>query len=479
MNNTIILFLYSIFSMLTIICDAVELDTITATQSLTDGQTMVSSDTTFELGFFSPSGSTSRNRYLGIWYKRSVGTVVWVANRDTPITDTSGGGVLKLTHGGVLMLVNTTNSIFWSSSNSSSSSNNTVNPVAQLLDSGNLVVKDANAVNFLWQSFDYPCDTLLPGMKLGKNLETGIDRRLWSWKSSDDPSKGDFSFGLDLRGFPEFVLMKGPVEQYRSGPWNGLRCSGTMGLTPNSIYTYQFVFDQKEVYYEFELINSSVFSRSVLNQNGIVQRLTWNYKTQDWTVYTSIPADNCDSYGLCQAYGSCNIGNSPVCRCLDKFMPRYPKDWEAADWSGGCVRRKPLDCQNGSANGFLKYSGVKLPDTRNAWFDRSMTLKECEMVCSKNCSCMAYANIDVTAGGSGCLLWFVDWINIRDLTEIGQDIYIRMASSEKHSSSHVKGRLKIIIIPILLAAVVLLGLFFLLYFLRRKLKRVGTRQFQG
>ncbi|XP_059660867.1 G-type lectin S-receptor-like serine/threonine-protein kinase At4g27290 [Cornus florida] len=476
MSNTIILFLYSIFFMFTIICDAVELDTITATQSLTDGQTMVSSDTTFELGFFSPSGSTSRNRYLGIWYKRSVGTVVWVANRDTPITDTSGGGVLKLTHGGVLMLVNTTNSIFWSSSNSSSSSNNTVNPVAQLLDSGNLVVKDANGVNFLWQSFDYPCDTLLPGMKLGKNLETGIDRRLWSWKSSDDPSKGDCSFGLDLRGFPQFVLMKGPVEQYRTGPWNGLSFSGSVGLKPNSIYAYQFVFDQKEVYFEYELINSSVFSRSVLNQNGILQRLTWNYKTQDWTVYTNTPSDNCDSYGLCQAYGSCSIGNSPVCTCLDKFMPRYPKDWDTADWSGGCVRRTPLDCHNGSSNGFLKYSGVKLPDTRNSWFNRSMTLKECEMICAKNCSCMAYANIDVTTGGSGCLLWFDDLIDIRDyLAEIGQDIYIRMASSEleTHSSSHVEGRLKIIIIPILLAAVVLLGLFFLLYFLRRKLKRVG------
>ncbi|XP_059664036.1 G-type lectin S-receptor-like serine/threonine-protein kinase At4g27290 [Cornus florida] len=475
MSNTIILFLYSIFFMLTIICDAVELDTITATQSLTDGQTMVSSDTTFELGFFSPSGTISRNRYLGIWYKKiSDGTVVWVANRDTPLTDTSGGGVLKLADGGILVLVNSTNSIFWSSSNSSSN-NNTVNPVAQLLDSGNLVVKTANDENFLWQSFDYPCDTVLPGMKYGKNLVTGIDRRIWSWKSSDDPSKGEYSHGLDLRGFPQYVLMKGPVEHYRTGPWNGLRFSGMVGLKPNSIYTYRFVFDQQELYYEYDLINSSVFTRRILNQNGILQRLTWNYKTQDWTIYTNAPADNCDSYGLCQAYGTCSIGNSPVCRCLDKFMPRYPKDWDTADWSGGCVRRTPLDCHNGSSNGFLKYSGVKLPDTRYSWYNRSMTLQECEMVCSKNCSCMAYANIEITAGGSGCLLWFDDLIDIRDLTEIGQDIYIRMASSEleTHSSSHVKGRLKIIIIPILIAAVVLLGLLLLFYFLRRKkLKRV-------
>ncbi|XP_059661600.1 G-type lectin S-receptor-like serine/threonine-protein kinase SD1-1 isoform X4 [Cornus florida] len=201
---------------------------------------------------------------------------------------------------------------------------------------------------------------------------------------------------------------------------------------------------------------------------------------KDWTVYGNTPADNCDFYGLCQAYGSCSIGNSPVCGCLDKFMPRYPKDWDTADWSGGCVRRTPLDCHNASSNGFLKYSGVKLPDTRYSWFNRSMTLKECETVCLKNCTCMAYANIDVTAGGSGCFLWFDDLIDIREVPEVGQDIYIRMASSElespeTHSSSPVKGRLKIIVIPLLLAAVVLLGLFFLLYFLRRRKLKSGMQ----
>ena len=28
-------------------------------------------------------------------------------------------------------------------------------------------------------------------------------------------------------------------------------------------------------------------------------------------------------------------------------------------------------------DGFVKYSGVKLPDTRNSWFNESMNLKEC------------------------------------------------------------------------------------------------------
>lgn len=54
-----------------------------------------------------------------------------VANRETPITNTSGGGrVLRLNPGGMLELLNATNTIFWSSNSSGSVSN----PVAQLLD---------------------------------------------------------------------------------------------------------------------------------------------------------------------------------------------------------------------------------------------------------------------------------------------------------------------------------------------------------
>jgi hypothetical protein len=64
-----------------------------------------------------------------------------------------------------------------------------------------------------------------------------------------------------------------------------------------------------------------------------------------------------------------------------------------------------------------------------------MNLKECEMVCLKNCSCSAYANLDISKGGSGCLLWFGDLIDIRNLSVNGQDIYIRMAASEQGTDS--------------------------------------------
>ncbi|PIN12768.1 MEKK [Handroanthus impetiginosus] len=425
-------------------------DSILPHQSLPDGKLVVSSNGAFEMGFFSPDNS--KNRFFGIWYKIiSTGTVVWVAKRDSPLNDTSGA--LTLTQDGNLIVLNTTNgNDFWSSRSNNTTNNQ--NPVAQLLESGNLVIRDANDENpgnYLWQSFDHPSDTALPGMKMGKNLVNGLDRVLQSWKTSDDPSTGNYSFLLDSHGFPQLFLMgSGSVERFRSGPWNGERFSGAPGLKENPIYTFEFVFNQEEIYYTFRLINSSVFSRLVLSPTGILQRFSWNYRSQDWTTLINAPADNCDNYGICYGYGICDISINPVCSCLDKFKPQKEKDWASAVWSGGCERKTPLNCKN---DGFVRYSGVKLPDTRNSWYNQSMKLEECEKMCMKDCSCMAYANIDIRGKGNGCLLWFEDLMDIKNLASSGRMVKI------------------IRVCLTLLAVILLLGLILTLYAWKKKHKK--------
>jgi hypothetical protein len=60
------------------------------------------------------------------------------------------------------VLLNRNNGTVWSSN----TSRTLENPVAQLLDTGNHVVKDRNdddPEKLMWQSFDFPCDTFLPG----------------------------------------------------------------------------------------------------------------------------------------------------------------------------------------------------------------------------------------------------------------------------------------------------------------------------
>ncbi|KAE8680179.1 hypothetical protein F3Y22_tig00111392pilonHSYRG00408 [Hibiscus syriacus] len=111
-----------------------------------------------------------------------------------------------------------------------------------------------------------------------------------------------------------------------------------------------------------------------------------------------------------------------------RFRPVWPERWNSADYTGGCVHGKPLDCQKG--DGFIRIGNVKTPDTTNSWVSKTMNLKECRDECLRNCSCMAYTNLDVTRGGSGCAMWFGDLIDIKQLQSDGQDLYIRVSASE-------------------------------------------------
>ncbi|XP_039165173.1 G-type lectin S-receptor-like serine/threonine-protein kinase At4g27290 [Eucalyptus grandis] len=300
--------------------------------------------------------------------------------------------VLKLTPRGVLDSLNRTDGVVWSSNVLRLGQN----PIAQLLDSANFVVKQGNGNDLgdaIWQSFDHPCNSFLAGMKLGIDRVKGLDRYLTSWKSTDDPSLGDFTFGLDSMGYLQLILRNRSVVQ-----------------------------------------SSSVPSMLVLNENGMAQRFTWVDRTHDWILYSSAQTDDCDTYALCGGNGNCNIASSPKCMCLTGFVPKHPSDWEFGDWSNGCVRRTKLDCQGGDK--FLKYTQVKLPDTRQSWFNKSMNIQECKQTCMRNCSCTAYSNLDIRGQGSGCLLWFGDLMDIRQVSENIQGIYVRMAASEVGTCSN-------------------------------------------
>ncbi|GLT37755.1 hypothetical protein SLA2020_120560 [Shorea laevis] len=399
-------------------------DSISPSEPLPYGNTLVSSDGSFELGFFSPG--SSGNWYLGIWYKNiPVRTVVWVANRMNPLNDSSG--MLMITNTGEIQILSQNVTVVWSANSTAAAQN----PILQLLSTGNLVLmneRDENSGAYLWQSFDYPSDTLLPEMKFGWDLRTGLDRRLTAWKNSDDPSPSDFTWEFELQGDPEGVLWKGLQKYFRGGPWNGIGFSGTPSLKPNNpIFAYEFVFNEDEVYYMYTLRNKSLISRIVLNQTDYTaQRYTWSEETQTWRLIGYLPRDYCDTYGLCGAYGNCDNTQLPACQCLKGFKPRLPDRWSSGDWSQGCVRNKPLNCQR---DGFLRFKQLKLPDANHSWVNKTMTLKDCKDKCLHNCSCMAYSSFDIREG-SGCAIWFGDLVDIRQFQSGGQDLFIRMSASE-------------------------------------------------
>ncbi|KAK1375554.1 Receptor-like serine/threonine-protein kinase [Heracleum sosnowskyi] len=460
-------------------------DTLSVKQTLRDdgNSTIVSSGGEFELGFFSPG--SSKNRYLGIWYKKvSNRTVVWVANRETPILDTSG--VLRIDANGNLELVNARNSTIWFSNSTKAAVNNPV--MAQLMDSSNLVIRyvnDTDPENYLWQSVDYPTDHILSGMKLGWDLSKGLDRYLTSWKSMNDPSPGNYTFRMYLEGYPQMKVADRSTIDFRFGPWDGIQFSGVQFKAPDLNFDLKLIVVDNEIYAKFDVNNNSRPVRFVLNPDGIIRLLTWYDQAKNWTFsqYISVLFDECDPYGLCGTYGSCDLTRAQsgrsACECLGGFVPKFPEKWKLSDWSGGCVRAAQLTCK--SEDRFEKIPNLKLPDTQNAWFNRSMNLADCETECRKNCSCTAYSNVDIRQGGTGCMLWLGDLIDMRNYPDNGLPLYVRGSSQlGVNGSSREKGGVKIIavVIPAVVGMLVLLGLFLIYVFRNRKLRGKGLMTFK-
>lgn len=193
-------------------------DSITTENPLRDGETIVSGDGTFKLAFFGSPNST--DRYVGIWYNKvSVMKVVWVANRNNPLNDSSG--ILKISEGN-LQVLNGRKEILWRTNVTHRASNFSR---AQLSDSGSLLLLSSfNTI--LWQSIDHPTDTFLQKMSVTFNKDTYKTPLLHSWRSQS-------STGMMLMAIGKFCG--------RTQKMSVVSTESVANLEAATIYKIQFV----------------------------------------------------------------------------------------------------------------------------------------------------------------------------------------------------------------------------------------------
>ncbi|XP_059660434.1 G-type lectin S-receptor-like serine/threonine-protein kinase B120 isoform X2 [Cornus florida] len=428
---------------------------ITQGQLVRDGETILSSGENFVLGFFSPANSTSR--YVGIWYNKvSEQTVIWVANRESPISGENG--TLTVGNDGNLLISDGMGNSVWSANASTVSGNST----AILQDSGDLVLtNDSNQV--LWQSFDDPTDTFLPGMKAYANAQAGENRAFTSWKSANDPSPGNYSMGIDPRASPQLLVWEHKNRRWRSGHWDGQIFLGVPRM--KSLYSYGFKLnnDGDGQYFTYTTIESTHIVRFMVTWDGVGQQLIWNQKNKNWTLLQKEPLDECDEYNECGNFGMCTVGDSKKCACIEGFEAQYKDQWNNGNWSGGCVRRTTLQCDNGtSSDGFLAVDGVKFPDYADTVMAKNTS--ECHTKCLTNCSCIAYAYLD----GIDCMIWGGDLLDVERLEDGGGTLYVRVAESELGGSRKISNLA--IIMTVVPGTVFLIISIWLLWRSRAKLK---------
>ncbi|KAH6826693.1 S-locus lectin protein kinase family protein [Perilla frutescens var. hirtella] len=384
------------------------IDTLRANESLSDSESLISNGSRFKLSFFSPPNSS--RRYVGIMFNLPVMTVVWVANRNNPLNDSTA--TFQLSSDGNLVILDGQKEMVWSTKLPTSDAN--ANCSAVLLDTGNLVLQ-GNSNNTYWESFKHASDSFLEKMRISTDLNRNERNTLTSWRSDNDPALGSFSLTIEPLELPHFVVWKDGYPYKRSGPFMKSDY-GPGGIVGGD--------SPRTAYITFTLPNSSILEYYVLNSSGNIEERKWSDEKKGWEETGSIIRSKCDIYSTCGPFGSCNAQETPICSCFHGFFPKNKDEWEAGNWTSGCTRKTPLQCeQNNSTDEFLNLASIKLPD--HFKWEPSLA-GDCRGSCLRNCSCIAYAD----SSQFGCLHWTEDLADVQKFTSGGDGLYIRLAYSE-------------------------------------------------
>ncbi|XP_038903683.1 putative receptor protein kinase ZmPK1 isoform X1 [Benincasa hispida] len=356
-------------------------------QSLTPGnsiavevenQFLISPNGTFSSGFY-PVGNNSY--CYSIWYTNSFEkTVVWMANRDKPVNGEKSRLTLNVDSN--LVLTDADGTVVWSTDTVSDGEIQ-----LRLLETGNLVVMNQSQ-NFIWQSFDFPTDTLLPEQRF---LKTST---LISMQNR----------GIYLSGFYYFKFNDYNVLNllYNSPSLSGIYWPDTMVtvfVNGRSPYNSSRIAILNEMG-GFESSDKLQFNatdyglgpkrRLTVDFDGVLRLYSLNELTGNWTV-TWIPSgariDPCMVHGLCGDYGICEYDPLPACICPPGFIRNDP-----SDWTKGCKPLVNLTCNWSNSSKEMDF--ITLPNTDYFGHDwgyiDKVSIETCRNWCLSSCECTGF-----------------------------------------------------------------------------------------
>jgi len=347
-----------------------------------DSDILRSPDNTYTCGFY---GFETNAYWFAIWFTNSKDrTVVWTANRNKPVN--GRGSKMAFRGNGAMVLTDVDGVVVWETNTTSTDVNRAV-----LLNTGNLVLKNQKG-EILWQSFDFPTDTLLPSQTLTKSKSLISASRKGSFESG--------YFGLSYNSVNVLILT-----------YDGPEISSVYWPSPNPSFN---VWDFGRTSYNSSRIavldesgefNSSdwwhfsasdmglgIKRRLTMDDDGNLRIYSLNESTQLWSISWQAIAQPCDIHGICGRNGICVHGIPPECSC----PPGH--EWvDSTDFSQGCKPTFDRTCLNSTKFGFLE-----LLNTDYYGFDLNFSLpisfEACKEICLGDCRCEAF-NYRLTGEG--------------------------------------------------------------------------------
>ncbi|KAI4323225.1 hypothetical protein L6164_022848 [Bauhinia variegata] len=308
--------------------------------------------------------------------------VTWTANSNEPARNFSG--VLTLDLSGTLKILRQDQDpiILYSSPQSTN-----LNTMATLFDNGNFVLQElypnGSMKSLLWQSFDYPTDTLVPGMKLGFNHKTGHNWTLMSTVINGSPASGAFTLEWEPTSAQLIIRRQGQI----------IWASGTVRNNK-----FEYISEQVQEMYNYTIVSNEdedSFTYTTLDNKSIEWALHDNGQLLDGKGNIIASADNCYGYNTDEG---CQRWDVPSCR-HDQVFNTF----------------------KGHFNG--KY---------NVTFDTntSSTISVCKAACWSDCVCFGFFSY-FDNNDTGCIFYHGDsWEFINDGG--GSSFHVIVTKSSKY-----------------------------------------------
>jgi len=337
---------------------------------------------TFTAGFY-PVGENAYS--FAIWFTQkhknlNNATIVWMANRDQPVNGKRS--TLSLLKTGNLVLIDASYSNVWSTNTNSSK------PLELFLyDTGNLVLRVHNADGLiLWQSFDFPTDTLLPDQSFTRYMN------LVSSKMDNKYSSGFYKLFFDNDNILH-LLYDGPQVSSIYWPDPSLKSWDVGRSSYNSTRIAKLdVLGNFSSSDDFTLKASDygivLQRRLTLEFDGNVRVYSRKHGQEKWSISGQFHQQPFKIHGICGPNSFCI--NNPItgrkCMCL----PGYSRI-DNQDWSQGCKPSFQLSCNNKTG---LETRFQRLPHVEFYGYDyhykANYTYKQCKHFCLQMCNCVGF-----------------------------------------------------------------------------------------
>ena len=368
---------------------------------------LISPNGDFSAGFYSVGDNAN---CFAIWFSNSR-TVVWMANRDNPVNGKHSK--LSLFDTGNLILTDATklNVTVWATNTVSLSS-------VQLFlnDTGNFFLCDKEGI-VLWQSFDFPTDTLLPQQLLTRKT------KLVSSRSQTNFSSGFYELSFNNDNLLRFVYNGLDVSDIY---WfySGLEDYNNSTLVFNSLGNLSPSDDFTIMSADY---GAMLHRRLTLDYDGNIRLYSWEEERQSWLVSWQAIQRPCIIAGACGANSFCSyvIGYGRKCSCPSGYKMK-----NRSDWADGCELEVELSCKE-NESGFLMLSHVDFYSYYGNDFGNFLnyTFDQCRDLCLAACDCIAFEyNFNKEAGYSKCYPK-TRLLNGYRSPELNGDVYLKLPKS--------------------------------------------------